>query len=99
MLQSFSYYQILQVTPQSSDEEIKRAYRRLALRHHPDRNPKNRRLSELRFRMITEAYAGLRTSEKREQYNQSLLPQNDNQKTSWLTGFFRPVRKEESKRI
>ena len=93
MQQSFSYYQILQVTPQSSDEEIKRAYRRLALRHHPDRNPKNRRLSELRFRLITEAYAGLSTGEKRAQYNRSISPQNDNQKTSWLTGFFRPVKK------
>ena len=54
-----SHYDILQVTPQASDEDIKRAYRRLAMHHHPDRHPRNRKLAELRFKLITEAYASL----------------------------------------
>ena len=34
-----SYYDVLKITPQASDEEVKRAYRLQALKHHPDRNP------------------------------------------------------------
>lgn len=64
-----SYYDILNVSPQASDEDIKFAYRRLAKRFHPDQNPRNRRLAELRFRMISEAYAGLKTVERRRLYD------------------------------
>lgn len=75
-----SYYEILRVSPNASDADIKRAYHTLAKKHHPDRNPHNRRLAELRFRLISEAYAGLKTGEKRLQYNQTLnmKAQNDN---------------------
>jgi DnaJ-class molecular chaperone len=44
-------YAILGVQATASDEEMKRAYRRLALRHHPDRNPGNRRAEELLVRV------------------------------------------------
>ncbi len=85
-----SYYEILSVSPKASDDEIKRAYHSLAKKFHPDRNPRNKRVSELRFRLISEAYAGLKTREKRAVYNQSirLNAQNDNKTTG---GFFSQI--------
>jgi DnaJ-class molecular chaperone len=61
------YYQILGVPPAASDEEVKRAYRRLALRYHPDRNPGDRTAEE-RFKEISEAYAVLTDPPKRRAY-------------------------------
>ena len=103
-----SHYDILQVTPQASDEDIKRAYRRLAMHHHPDRHPRNRKLAELRFKLITEAYASLKTQEHRARYNltlpvKSAPAKNDNaHKSSWLEQFaeiFRPAHKPEKSRV
>lgn len=74
-----SYYDILKVSPKASDEDIKHAYHSLAKTFHPDRNPQNRRMAELRFRLISEAYAALNTVEKRAAYNRlHLRAQNDN---------------------
>lgn len=75
-----SYYEILRISPNASDDDVKRAYHILAKKHHPDRNPHSKRLAELRFRLISEAYAGLKTREKRLKYNQTLhmKAQNDN---------------------
>lgn len=73
-----SYYEILRVSPKASDEDIKRAYHHLAKKFHPDRNQENTRLSELRFRLINEAYAGLKTREKRIAYNRKLRLQAEN---------------------
>jgi curved DNA-binding protein CbpA len=80
---SRSYYELLEISPDATDEDIKRAYRRLALKHHPDRkNSQERRLAELRFRAINEAYAHLKTAERRTHYNRTLHGENDNiQKT------------------
>lgn len=76
---SRSYYELLEVSPDASDEDIKRAYRRLALKHHPDRkNSQERRLAELRFRAINEAYAHLKTAERRMNYNRIMRGENDN---------------------
>ncbi|MGB4057845.1 MAG: J domain-containing protein [Alphaproteobacteria bacterium] len=66
---SVCYYDVLQVSPRSSDEDVKRAYRRLAMVYHPDLNPQNRNVAELRFRLINEAYAHLKTRERRMRYN------------------------------
>ncbi len=63
------YYKILGVSRNASQEEIKKAYRRLALKYHPDRNKGNREAEE-RFKEINEAYAVLSDPEKRRQYDQ-----------------------------
>jgi len=63
------YYEILGVGREASEQEIKSAYRRLALQHHPDRNPDDQAQSEERFKEITEAYGVLADSEKRAAYD------------------------------
>jgi curved DNA-binding protein len=62
------YYNILGVNKNASDEEIKRAYRKLAMKYHPDKNP-NKKEAEERFKEINEAYAVLSDKEKRKQYD------------------------------
>ncbi|MGO2131563.1 MAG: molecular chaperone DnaJ [Halomonas sp.] len=63
------YYEVLGVDRGADQKEIKKAYRRLAQRHHPDRNPDDEKASEL-FREVTEAYEVLTDSEKRAAYDQ-----------------------------
>lgn len=67
-----SYYDVLQVRPGASDSDIRSAYYKLAKRFHPDINPQERRLAELRFRLINEAYAHLKTQDQRARYNMTL---------------------------
>lgn len=61
------YYATLEVTPQASDEEIKRAYRKLALKYHPDRNQRNKQAEE-KIREINAAYEVLGDPETRKSY-------------------------------
>ncbi len=63
------YYEILGVERSASTEEIKRAYRRLAIRFHPDRNPDDPE-AEARFKEATEAYSVLSDPHKRARYDQ-----------------------------
>jgi len=62
------YYAILGVDRKASTEEIKRAYRKLALRYHPDKNPGNKEAEE-KFKQINEAYAVLSDPERRANYD------------------------------
>lgn len=62
------YYKILGVQKSSTPEEIKKAYRKLAMRFHPDRN-KGEKAAETKFKEISEAYAVLSDPEKRKQYD------------------------------
>ncbi len=63
------YYKILGVSPDASADDIKKAYRKLALETHPDRNPNDRHAEE-RFKKISEAYGVLIDPNKRSQYDQ-----------------------------
>jgi molecular chaperone DnaJ len=63
------YYQILGVGRTATEQEIKSSYRKLAMQHHPDRNPGNPEAEE-RFKECTEAYGVLIDSEKRARYDQ-----------------------------
>lgn len=62
------YYEILQVARTASGEELKKAYRRLAVQHHPDRNPGDKKAEEL-FKEINEAYSILSDANKRSAYD------------------------------
>lgn len=62
------YYEILGVGRDATDEDIKKAYRKLALRYHPDKNPDDKG-SEERFKEVNEAYEVLSNSEKRRKYD------------------------------
>lgn len=62
------YYDTLGIKKGASEEEIKKAYRKLAMKFHPDRNPGNKTAEE-KFKKISEAYAVLSDSEKRRQYD------------------------------
>ena len=62
------YYEILGVTRTASDSDIKSAYRKLAMQHHPDRNPGDK-AAEDRFKEAAEAYAVLADAEKRSLYD------------------------------
>lgn len=63
------YYQVLGVGRDASQEKIKRAFRKLALRYHPDRNPQDRQRAEERFKEINEAYEVLGDEARRRQYD------------------------------
>ena len=67
--QDNSLYDTLGVSRNSSESEIKKAYRKLALKHHPDRNLNNKEEAETKFKEISFAYEILSDSEKRAMYN------------------------------
>lgn len=69
MATQLDYYEVLGVERGASSEQIKSAYRKLALKYHPDRNPENKHEAEERFRQATEAYSVLSDAQKRQIYD------------------------------
>ena len=65
---SADYYKVLGVANEASAEDIKKAYRKLAVKYHPDKNPGNKEAEE-KFKKMSEAYAVLSDVEKRKQYD------------------------------
>ena len=63
------YYEVLGANKSASAEDIKRAYRRMAMKYHPDKNPDNKE-AESKFKECAEAYEVLSDSEKRQRYDQ-----------------------------
>jgi curved DNA-binding protein len=64
------YYEILGVPKTATDDEIKKAYRKLAMQYHPDRNPSKEKWANDKFKEINEAFSVLGDPEKRRQYDQ-----------------------------
>ena len=64
------YYQILGMPRNAADADLKKAYRKLAMQYHPDRNPGKEKWANEKFKEINEAYGVLGDPEKRAQYDQ-----------------------------
>lgn len=92
-----NFYQILNVDDNSSIDEIKRQYRLLALKHHPDRESGDDAL----FKRINEAYETLSNEDKRREYNRTLYQYEDMHTRDTLNTLFRDMlsRTEEQQRI
>ncbi|MFA5203066.1 MAG: J domain-containing protein [Lentisphaeria bacterium] len=72
-MSSRNYYEVLGVTKDVSDDDLRKAYKALALKFHPDRNPDNKE-AEAKFKEATEAYSTLSDTEKRQIYDLQSMP-------------------------
>ncbi|CAF0935789.1 unnamed protein product [Brachionus calyciflorus] len=63
------YYEILELKKNATEQDIKKSYRKLALKWHPDKNPSNQKEAEVKFKEISEAYEVLSDKTKREMYD------------------------------
>ena len=70
MSEKRDYYEVLGVDKSADEKEIKRAYKKLARKYHPDLNPDNPKEAEAKFKEINEAYDVLKDPKKRAQYDQ-----------------------------
>ena len=70
MAQKRDYYEVLGVEKTATDDELKRAYRKLAKKYHPDANPDDKEGAEAKFKEINEAYETLSDKQKRQMYDQ-----------------------------
>ena len=67
--QKRDYYEVLGLTKTASEDDIKKAYRKIAIKYHPDRNPGDKEAEE-KFKEAAEAYSVLSDQQKRQQYDQ-----------------------------
>ena len=82
-----NYYQILGLQRDVSQEEIKKAYRRIAKQYHPDSNPGNRE-AEKKFKEASEAYEVLGNEEKRKNYDHKLIAEQKKSTGESFANFF-----------
>lgn len=68
-IKSEDYYEILEIDKNASDADIKKAYRKLAIKWHPDKNPDNREMAVEMFKKVGEAYSVLSDANKRVIYD------------------------------
>ena len=64
------YYEVLGVNKNATDEELKKAFRKMAKKYHPDANPDNKKEAEIKFKEVNEAYETLSNPQKRKMYDQ-----------------------------
>ena len=64
------YYEVLGVDKNATDDQLKKAYRKLAKKYHPDANPNNKEEAEKKFKEVNEAYETLSDAQKRKMYDQ-----------------------------
>ena len=69
-IDSDDYYQVLGVARSATTAEIGKAYKKLAVKYHPDKNPENKEEAESNFKKVSEAYECLSNEEKRRTYDQ-----------------------------
>jgi len=69
-IDSDDYYKVLGISRSATDKEIAKAYRKLALQYHPDKNPDDREAAEEQFKKVSEAYEILHDPEKKQIYDQ-----------------------------
>jgi len=63
------YYKILEISKEATTDQVKKAYKKLAIKWHPDKNPNNTKEAEEKFKIIAEAYAVLSDEKKRKHYD------------------------------
>ena len=70
MAEKRDYYEVLGVNKNATDDELKKAYRQMAKKYHPDANPDNKEEAEKKFKEVNEAYEVLSDKQKRQMYDQ-----------------------------
>ena len=70
MAEKKDYYEILGVSKTATDDELKKAYRKMAKKYHPDANPDNKEAAEAKFKEVNEAYDVLSDPKKKKMYDQ-----------------------------